>query len=140
MEVITGTVDSVTYQSPDGRFAVSRMKLGWSYWRLYCNWSNVSTSVGEAVEASGEWWCHARFGRQFKVVMLKRVAPTSVKGTELLGFWRCQRRWAGLGRSMVQRFGERTDVLMASPKRLGGSGRHWQEKARHRLCMTPIVS
>ena len=85
MEVITGTVDSVTYQSPDGRFAVFRMKLDGRTGACTVTGQMSAPLVGEAVEASGEWVEHARFGRQFKVVSLKRVAPTSVKGIER--FW-----------------------------------------------------
>ena len=55
MEVITGTVDSVTYQSPDGRFAVFRMKLDGRTGACTVTGQMSAPLVGEAVEASGEW-------------------------------------------------------------------------------------
>ncbi len=120
MEVITGTVDSVTYQSPDGRFAVFRMKLDGRSGACTVTGQMSAPLVGEAVEASGEWVEHARFGRQFKVESLKRVAPTSIKGIErFLASGVVKGIGPALAARMVQRFGERTlDVLMASPKKL----------------------
>lgn len=120
MEVISGTVESVTYQSPDGRFAVFRLKPEGRGGLCTVTGQMAAPLVGEAVEASGDWVEHARFGRQFKVASLKRVAPNSVKGIErFLASGVVKGVGPALAARLVQRFGERTlEVLAASPRKL----------------------
>lgn len=120
MQSLTGTVESIVYRSDGDDFTV---------FRLVPARENVPVSVvgnfpvplvGEELELTGDWVEHSRFGRQFKAVSCRRMAPSTVKGIER---FLASGAIKGIGPAtavrMVARFGDRTlEMLENYPHRL----------------------
>lgn len=82
MEQLQGTVENITFQNPEGSFVVFRLKPANERGMITVVANLPAPLVGEQLEVNGEWIEHARFGRQFKAVGYKHVAPTSLRGIE----------------------------------------------------------
>lgn len=82
MERLEGTVETITFQNEDGSFTVFKLKPSQERGLVAVVGNMPAPLVGEQLELNGDWVEHARFGRQFKAVSCRRVAPTSLKGIE----------------------------------------------------------
>ncbi len=113
-----GTVESVVFESDDGRFSVFKIRtkqgIVSAVMRTRC------PRVGEQASVSGEWVEHPRFGQQLQVNSCKIVAPSSRSGIErFLGSGAVKGIGPSLAARIVQVFGEATlDVLRDAPHRL----------------------
>ncbi|VBB09428.1 Hypothetical protein LUCI_4718 [Lucifera butyrica] len=120
MEQLEGVVENITYQSADGGFVVFKLQPAGGRGTVAVVGHTGAPLVGEQLELAGEWVEHARFGRQFKMVSCKRVAPSTLKGIERFlasGVIR------GIGPStaarLVKHFGlQALEVLEQAPHRL----------------------
>lgn len=120
LEQLRAVVENITFQSDDGGFVVFRAVPA-NERNAVAVVGNVPVPlVGEELELAGEWVEHARFGRQFKALSYKRIAPTSVKGIER---FLASGAIKGIGPSMAARlvhhFGiETLNVIEYKPHRL----------------------
>jgi len=119
MEQIEGSVDSIVFQSDDGRFSVFRL-LCRAAGRVTAVYRGQAPYLGEQLRASGEWQEHSKFGRQFSVVSYEASKPSSRDGVEkFLGSGAIR----GIGKvtasRIVEYFGDAAlEILQNDPLRL----------------------
>jgi exodeoxyribonuclease V alpha subunit len=120
MQALTGTVDSIVYRSDDGGFAVFRLVPARETAPVSVVGNFPVPLVGEELELTGDWVEHSRFGRQFKAVSCRRMAPSTVKGIErFLASGAIKGIGPATAARMVARFGDRTlEMLENYPHRL----------------------
>lgn len=119
MEILIGTVENIVFQSDKGDFAVFRLQpSNGAYVTVVGNMA--APLVGEELELEGEWGDHPRFGRQFRVQVLRRRSPMTVRGIErFLASGTIKGLGPALAGRLVQRFGDRTlEIIEYFPHRL----------------------
>lgn len=81
MENIQAIIEDIVFQSDDGMYSVIRLsnKANGGFTAVY---KGTPPYLGENISIDGEWVEHPRFGRQFNIVILKIVEPTSAVGIE----------------------------------------------------------
>ncbi|TWH45250.1 exodeoxyribonuclease V alpha subunit [Sporomusa sp. KB1] len=117
---LEGTVENITFQAVDGSFTVFRLKPGSESGIVAVTGNFPPPLVGEQVTLTGEWVEHARYGRQFKAVSCRRIAPTSEKGIErFLASGAIKGIGPAMADRLVRHFGLRTlEIIELSPHRL----------------------
>jgi exodeoxyribonuclease V alpha subunit len=120
VENLTGIVENITFQSPDGSFTVFKLRPDKERNAVAVVGKLPAPLVGEQLEMQGEWVEHARFGRQFKIVSYKRIAPTDLKGIErFLGSGAIKGIGEAMAARLIKHFGMKVlDVLECAPHRL----------------------
>lgn len=120
MEKLEGIVENITFQSDDNSFTVFKLKTLDERTVAAVVGQMPAPLVGEQLELAGEWVEHARFGRQFKLLSCKRVAPTDKKGIErFLASGAVKGIGPAMAARLVKHFGIKVlDVLEFSPHRL----------------------
>ena len=132
-EELAGVVESVVFDSHDGRFSVFRLVPDGQQGRVSVTLNSPAPLVGQEVSLSGEWVEHPRFGTQFKAARLHVAAPTGEQG--VLRFL-SSGAIKGIGPAMAQRIvakfgGEALEVIEREPHRLlsvPGIGKKTAEK------------
>lgn len=120
MENLKGSVESVIFESGDGRFAVFRLRPEGRYGTVTATLPAAAPSVGQEVLLGGAWVRHPRFGEQFKAENIQLATPATALGIERFLASGCIE---GIGPAMahrlVARFGEATlDIMENAPHRL----------------------
>ena len=120
MEEMTGVVDSVVFDSGDGRFSVFRLVPDGQSSRVSVTIPSAAPLVGQEVSLQGEWVEHPRFGSQFQAAHIRVAAPTSTQGIlRFLASGAVQGIGPAMAQRIVARFGEETlDVIENAPSRL----------------------
>jgi len=120
MEEMTGVVDSVVFDSGDGRFSVFRLVPDGQSSRVSVTIPSAAPLVGQEVSLQGEWVEHPRFGSQFQAAHIRVTAPTSTQGIlRFLASGAVQGIGPAMAQRIVARFGEETlDVIENAPSRL----------------------
>jgi exodeoxyribonuclease V alpha subunit len=120
MQALTGTVDSIVYRSDGDDFTVFRLVPARENIPVSIVGNFPVPLVGEELELTGDWVEHSRFGRQFKAVSCRRMAPSTVKGIErFLASGAIKGIGPATAARMVARFGDRTlEMLEVYPHRL----------------------
>ena len=131
MEKIEGTVETIVFQSDNKQFCVFRLQCV-SLGLVTAVYRGPSPFLGEAVQASGDWIQHARFGRQFNVAGYQSVKPGSAEGMER---FLASGAIKGIGKATASRivahFGKETlEILGRSPERLAEISGIGAKKAR----------
>lgn len=119
-EYITGLVERVTYHNEENGFAVIRVKIKQKKDLVTVTGAVPSVSVGEEIQAQGNWVNDLKYGLGFKAYYIRTVPPTSIEGIEkYLG--------SGLIRGIGPHFAKRLiaafnkdvfDIIENSPERL----------------------
>ena len=128
-EILEGTVERITYYSPDSNYCVMRLRPAKKIAaRNYDDEDGLVTVVGvmpelqpgEALKLSGQWTTHSDYGRQFKAEVVTPVAPTTVEGIKrYLGGGLIKGVGPRTAERIVDFFGENTlDILDRDPDRL----------------------
>ena len=120
MQALTGTVDSIVYRSDGDDFTVFRLVPARESAPVSVVGNFPVPLVGEELELTGDWVEHSRFGRQFKAVSCRRMAPSTVKGIErFLASGAIKGIGPATAARMIARFGDRTlEMLENYPHRL----------------------
>ena len=120
MENLKGSVESVIFQSGDGRFAVFRLRSEGRHGLVTATLTTNAPLVGQEVILGGAWVRHPRFGEQFKADHIQLTMPGTVLGIER---FLASGLIEGIGPAMAHRivalFGEATlDIMEKAPHRL----------------------
>lgn len=116
MSILYGIIDNYVYHNSETGYSVIKLEDGSVIVGVL-----PSFNAGEAVELTGEWVNHSKFGRQFKVENFKLSSPATKEGIiKFLG----SRIIKGIGertaKKIVDWFGEKTlDILDNEIERLG---------------------
>ncbi len=118
MEELTGVVDSVIFDSGDGRFSVFRLVPAGQSGRVSATIPSAAPLVGQEVALRGEWVDHPRFGSQFRASNIRVAAPTSAQGIlRFLASGVLQGVGPAMARRIVEQFGEDSlEVIENHPK------------------------
>src|SRR5688572_3040134 len=82
LEALAGTVERVTFHSPDSGFAVLKVQARGKRDLVTVVGHAPIIGAGEWVTASGAWVSDRTHGLQFKADVLKTTPPTGVEGIE----------------------------------------------------------
>ena len=134
MDILTGTIERITYQSEETGYTVARMRAEPDACRTTENLARASTrdglltitgelakmAPGERVEVAGYWVTHKQYGKQFKIVDSKTIQPTSADGIrKYLGSGLIKGLGPAKAAMIVDHFGEDTlTVIEKTPNRL----------------------
>jgi|GEM_PF-1413055 len=112
-ELLSGTVERVTFHSEESGFAVLRVAVRGRRDFVTVVGQAARISAGEAIQASGSWVNDSTHGLQFKAAHLQTAAPTTAEGMErFLGSGLVKGIGPGLARRLVAAFGpEVFDVI-----------------------------
>ncbi|MCY3772185.1 MAG: ATP-dependent RecD-like DNA helicase [Gemmatimonadetes bacterium] len=134
MDILTGTIERITYQSEETGYTVARLRPEADACRTAENLARASTrdglltitgelakiAAGERVEVSGYWVTHKQYGKQFKIVESKSIQPTTTDGIrKYLGSGLIKGLGPAKAAMIVDHFGEDTlEVIEKTPSRL----------------------
>ena len=120
MEELTGVVDSVVFDSGDGRFSVFRLVPDGRPGRVSVTIPSAAPLVGQEVSLQGAWVEHPRFGSQFKASQIHVAAPTSAQGVlRFLASGAVQGVGPAVAQRIVAQFGaESLNIIESAPHRL----------------------
>ncbi len=119
-EVLTGSVERVTFHNLDNGFCVLRVKARGHRDRVTVVGHAAMIAAGEWITASGEWTNDRTHGLQFRTQFLKASAPSSLEGMEkYLGSGMIRGIGPVYAKRLIRLFGKDVfDVIEASPERL----------------------
>lgn len=120
MENLKGAVESVIFESGDGRFSVFRLHIEGRRGAVTATLPAAAPAVGQEVFLGGAWVQHPRFGEQFKAENIQLTMPATALGIER---FLASGLIEGIGPAMAHRivalFGEAAlDVMENAPHRL----------------------
>ena len=118
-ETLRGTIRALTYRNDETGYTVAQFEPDGAPAVTVVGVMPL-LAAGEAVELLGDWVEHPRYGRQFKVVQVRPVAPTSLAGLErYLGSGLIPGVGPAIAGRIVAHFGVATaHVLDHAPERL----------------------
>jgi exodeoxyribonuclease V alpha subunit len=119
-ELLSGTVERVTFHNPETGFAVLRVQVRGQRDLVTVVGHIATVAPGELVQASGEWHRDRTHGLQFRATYLHAAAPTTAEGIErYLGSGLIRGIGPHFARRLVEAFGAGVfDVIEQSPARL----------------------
>ena len=120
IENISGSIERVTFYSPDTGFCVLRVKIQGHKDLITIVGNSVSVNAGEYVECSGVWFNDKNHGLQFKAKNLNIIEPTTIAGIEkYLGSGLVKGIGPGFAKRLVSAFGlEVFDIIEHHPEKL----------------------
>jgi len=119
-ERLSGSVERVTFHSPENGFCVLRVKIPGRRELATVVGTAAVVAPGEYVEGEGAWVNDRRFGLQFKARQLRVVPPSTREGIEkYLSSGMVRGIGPHFARQLVNAFGEQVfDVIERQPDRL----------------------
>src|SRR5437868_4662682 len=116
-ETLTGTIERVTFHSPESGYAVLRVLPRGKRGIVTVVGKLLSVTAGEQLEATGSWCFDPQHGEQFKADEMHVKPPSTVEGIEkYLGSGLVKGIGPKYARKIVEVFGERTlQVIDESP-------------------------
>ena len=119
-ERLQGSVERVTFHSPESGFCVLRVKVRGQRELVTVIGSAATITPGEYVECAGAWTNDRQHGLQFKTQHLRVVPPTTLEGIEkYLGSGMVKGIGPHFARKLVRAFGEQVfDIIEQEPERL----------------------
>ena len=117
MDILNGVVENITFQGQDD-YVVFRLKTENGFVAVA---GKVGAPLpGEEVEISGSWTVHAKYGRQFRGEMMRRIVPATLPAIErFLASGAVKGIGPAMAARMVAKFGLKTlDILEREPKHL----------------------
>ena len=118
MDTISGYIDHITFRNEENGYTVAQIITDDG--ELTCVGQMPSFSAGETIEAEGEYMEHQTYGRQFKVLSMRSVAPKDeISLLRYLGSGAVKGVGEKLAERIVKKFGEDTmRIIEEEPERL----------------------
>jgi exodeoxyribonuclease V alpha subunit len=132
IEVITGTIEIITYRNKDNGFFVCKVKVKGHKGNVPVTGATpVNFSVGEVISASGVWYQDPKYGMQFKANEVQVMLPKSISGIQrYLGSGVIKGIGPKTAQNIVEMFSDRSiDIIEKSPHELTKIRGINQEKA-----------
>lgn len=119
-EHLQGSVERVTFHSPESGFCVLQVKVRGQRELVTVIGSAATITPGEYVECTGAWTNDRQHGRQFKARQLRVIPPSTLEGIEkYLGSGMVKGIGPHFARKLVRAFGEQVfDIIEQQPERL----------------------
>jgi exodeoxyribonuclease V alpha subunit len=119
-ELLTGTIERVTYHNDENGFTVVRVQVRGRRELVTVVGQTATAAVGESIQAGGSWVQDRTHGLQFRAAWWRTAAPTSAEAIEK---YLASGLLRGVGqhfaRLLVEAFGESVfDVIEREPVRL----------------------
>ncbi len=111
-ETITGTLDRITFHNPENGFLVGRFLPDPGQHPITIRGNLFRVQEGEALQLSGQWDDHPRYGHQFLVVSYQVLQPTTLLGMERYLASKVPGVGEVLAKKIVKTFGARTFEIM----------------------------
>lgn len=120
LERLTGTVERITFHSPESGFAVLRVTVKGHRDLVTVIGTLPEVRAGEWLKAEGFWIVEPKHGQQFKAEVLTTTRPDTVEGIErYLASGMIKGIGPVLASRMVKAFGVRTlEIIDADPHNL----------------------
>lgn len=120
LEVLSGSVERVTFHSEDSGFCVLRVKVRGHQDLVTVTGSAATISVGEFIECQGYWFNDKNYGLQFKSQRLSAIAPSTVEGMEkYLGSGMIKGIGPHFAKKLMKAFGEEVfEIIENNPERM----------------------
>ena len=117
---LAGSVERVTFHSPESGFCVLRLKVRGERDLVTVIGSAATVTPGEYCECEGVWVNDREHGLQFKALTLRVIPPATLEGIErYLGSGMVKGIGPHFARKLVHAFGERVfDIIEDNPDRL----------------------
>lgn len=104
--VIQGQLERITYRNEDTGYTIAKMKVNNHKEVITFTGNLASVTEGETVNLRGHWYCHPKYGEQFKVSSYEPVTPATAKGIEkYLGSGLIKGIGTVMAKRIVSRFG-----------------------------------
>jgi exodeoxyribonuclease V alpha subunit len=152
-ETLTGSIERITFHSPDTGFAVLRVQTRGRRGLVTVVGTLVNAETGETIEAVGEWVQDREHGLQFKAERIQTKPPQTLEGIEkYLGSGLVKGIGPHFARKIVEVFRERTlevidespsfltEIKGIGPTRLQRIRESWQEQKAVREIMVFLQS
>ncbi len=119
-EVLSGSVERVTFHNEDNGFCVLRVKARGHRDLVTVTGNAASVSPGEFIECTGDWINDRNYGLQFRARRLSMVRPSTIEGIEkYLGSGMIRGIGPHFASKLVKAFGEAVfDIIEREPERL----------------------
>lgn len=119
-EVLSGSVERVTFHSEQSGFCVLKVKVRGHKDLVTVTGSAASISPGEYIDCQGSWFNDKNYGMQFKSFKLAVVQPSTIEGMEkYLGSGMIKGIGPHFAKKLIAAFGENVfEVIESSPQRL----------------------
>ena len=119
-EHLQGSVERVTFHSPESGFCVLRIKVRGQRDLVTVIGSAATITPGEYVECTGAWTNDRQHGLQFKTQHLRVIPPSTLEGIEkYLGSGMVKGIGPHFAKKLVRAFGEQVfDIIEQEPNRL----------------------
>jgi exodeoxyribonuclease V alpha subunit len=119
-ERLQGSVERVTFHSPESGFCVLRIKVRGQRELVTVIGSAATITPGEYIECTGAWTNDRQHGLQFKTQHLRVIPPSTLEGIEkYLGSGMVKGIGPHFAKKLVRAFGEQVfDIIEQEPDRL----------------------
>ncbi len=120
MDTLRGIVERITYYNEENGYTVARLALESGGDRITVVGNLLGLNIGEAIEVTGRWRNHPKFGRQFQAERFSVTMPNTLVGLEkYLGSGLIKGIGPKMAHRIVAKFGLQTiDVIETRPKKL----------------------
>ena len=120
-DTLRGTIERITYHNEENGYTVAQLAVDGRGDMMPVIGNMLGVNIGEAVELTGAWMAHAKYGRQFKAESVRTVLPATVAGLEkYLGSGLIKGIGPVTAKRIVRKFGLDTlQVIEEQPQRLG---------------------
>lgn len=120
LEILSGSVERVTFHSEESGFCVLRIKVRGQQDLVTVTGSAATISVGEFIECEGYWFNDKNYGLQFKSQRLSAIAPSTAEGMEkYLGSGMIKGIGPHFAKKLMKAFGEEVfEIIENNPERM----------------------
>lgn len=117
---IEGELEKIIYSNEDNAFVVARLKMAKGQEPVMIVGTLISPKSGEFLKIEGEWTEHKVYGRQFKIISVLPIAPSTLTGIQK---YLSSGMIKGIGpvtaKRLVDKFGKDTlTIIDEKPERL----------------------
>ncbi|MDR3614949.1 MAG: ATP-dependent RecD-like DNA helicase [Candidatus Obscuribacterales bacterium] len=119
-ETISGTVERVTFHSPESGFCVLKVNVRGHKDLVTITGTAASISPGEYIDCHGDWFNDKSYGLQFKSNRLAVVQPSTIEGIEkYLGSGMIKGIGPHFAKKLVKAFGvDVFEIIETTPERM----------------------